>query len=408
MAKDVNKRKSIRHAKTVTEIVISAVIIAMGAYAVKTTLNRSSTVGTSPYMDVAGTTQNITEASTEAFDPNKIIFENKSFATKDKFKGDLILVNEDYEYFGGDEDLVSINGMIYDEEINCLIAYDDSAQIRSHVCRHLIDMMVGFNEATNYDDVLIEGAFRTNAEQQQLYDEDLELTGEDYSTRVALPGHSEHECGYALDFGINDEYTEYDGTGEYDWINKNCWKYGFILRYTEDKTDITKIKYEPWHYRYVGVPHAYYIYSNNLCLEEYVEFLKTHPYDGDHLKFKDDNGVNYEVYYVASDDGNDNTSVPVPSNRKYEISGNNADGFVVVVYTDEKTDGSQQAETSTAAPTTEDEENSDGDSGDENSDDSGSNEDSGNEDDSDLASDENYEDDYSGDNGDDGGDYYEE
>lgn len=84
MAKDVNKRKSIRHAKTVTEIVISAVIIAMGAYAVKTTLNRSSTVGTSPYMDVAGTTQNITEASTEAFDPNKIIFENKSFATKDR------------------------------------------------------------------------------------------------------------------------------------------------------------------------------------------------------------------------------------------------------------------------------------------------------------------------------------
>ena len=135
-----------------------------------------------------------------------------------------------------------------------------------------------------------------------------------------------------------------------------------------------------------------------------MEFLKTHPYDGDHLNFMDDNGVNYEVYYVASDDGNDNTSVPVPSNRKYEISGNNADGFVVVVYTDEKVDGSQQAEASTAAPTTEDEENSDGDDsfGNENGEDTGSDEDSGDEDNWDAGSGENYENDNNGD------DYYEE
>jgi D-alanyl-D-alanine carboxypeptidase len=319
-------------------------------------------VGNSPYLDVLSNTVEVTEAPTEEVDPNKIIFENTSVDTKSKYTGDLILVNEDYQYYSGDEDLVSINEMLEEEEITCYQGYDYSAQVRRNVYTHLTDMLVDFNKATNYDDVLIEGAYRTNETQQALYDEDLAATGNDTSDRVALPGHSEHECGYALDFGINADGVEYDGTGEYDWINKNCWKYGFILRYTEDKSSITKIQSEPWHYRYVGVPHAYYMYSNNLCLEEYIELLKSHSYDGEHLTFADDNGVNYEIYYVASDDGAETTTVPVPSDRKYEISGNNSDGFIVTVYTDEKIDKSAAQETTAAAATEADE--------DENTDDS--------------------------------------
>ena len=54
---------------------------------------------------------------------------------------------------------------------------------------------------------------------------------------------------------------------------ENCWKYGFILRYPPDKSDITGIVYEPWHYRYVGYGAAKYIYENNLTLEEYLEAI---------------------------------------------------------------------------------------------------------------------------------------
>ncbi|MBQ8297624.1 MAG: M15 family metallopeptidase [Ruminococcus sp.] len=357
MGKDVNKRKSIRRAKFLTELIISAVILGLGGYAIKTSLDRVTDVGSSPYVETTIAVQEITEPVIEAPDPNKIIYENISVVTKDKFKGDLILVNVDHQYFGGNEELVSINEKLDADGRETYRAYDNTAQILSKVYTPLSKLLDDFNAATGYDDVLIEGAFRTNERQQELYDNDLAATGNTTSDRVALPGHSEHECGYAVDFGINAEGVEYDGTGEYDWIDKNCWKYGFILRYAEEKTDITQIKYEPWHYRYVGVPHAYYMYTNDICLEEYIELLRDYTYESEHLKFSDENGTEYEIYFVPSDDGAETTLVPVPSDLKYEISGNNADGFIVTVYPGEKMVNTS-FQMSTEAPTTEAEETS--------------------------------------------------
>ena len=80
---------------------------------------------------------------------------------------------------------------------------------------------------------------------------------------VALPGTSEHELGLAAD--ING--ASYD---LYIWLQQNSWRYGFIQRYPEDKTDITGISHEPWHYRYVGMDAAKEIYESGLCLEEYL------------------------------------------------------------------------------------------------------------------------------------------
>lgn len=342
MAKDENKRKSIRRAKNITEIVISLVIIALGGYAVKTTLDRFTTVGEAPFVGDSEIDQDILEGTTEAIDPDKIIFENSTVSTKDKFKGNLILVNEDYQYYSGDEDLVSINEKLDEDGRTSYRAYDNTAQILSVVYTPLSEMLDDFYEETGISDILIEGAYRTNERQQELYDADLAATGNDTSDRVALPGHSEHECGYALDFGINDDESDYDGTGEYDWINQNCWKYGFILRYAEDKTDITNIKCESWHYRYVGIPHAYYMYTNDLCLEEYIELLRSYTYESEHLQFSDENGTEYEIYFVASDDSSETTTVPVPSGVKYEISGNNADGFIVTVYPNEKIEAASE------------------------------------------------------------------
>ena len=82
---------------------------------------------------------------------------------------------------------------------------------------------------------------------------------------VAVPGTSEHQTGLAVDI---------TGTQKmYDWLEKNSWKYGFILRYPDDKIEITGIKYEPWHFRYVGKSLAKEIYESGLCLEEYLEAL---------------------------------------------------------------------------------------------------------------------------------------
>ena len=84
---------------------------------------------------------------------------------------------------------------------------------------------------------------------------------------VAVPGTSEHQTGLAVDIG--------SGQKVYDWLAENSWKYGFILRYPEEKIDITGITYEPWHFRYVGKTMAKDVYDSGLCLEEYLEALKS-------------------------------------------------------------------------------------------------------------------------------------
>lgn len=351
MGRDVNKRKSMKRAKIITEICISLAILGVGGFMIKSAISRSQTLGTSPYVADSLADNETTDIAEATTDPNKIIFENTAVATKDKFKGSLILVNNNQQYFSGGENLVSINEKLGEDGRTSYVGNDNDMQILDVVYTPLSEMLDAFNAATGYNDIVIIGGYRTTDKQQELYDEDLASTGLDSSDRVALPGHSEHESGYALDFTTSTTW-DYDGTGEYDWINQNCWKYGFILRYQENKTEITQIKYEPWHYRYVGIPHAYYMYKNGLCFEEYTDLLRNYPYDSEHLKFTDDNGTAYEVYFVQSDDGADETYVPVPSSLKYDISGNNVDGFIVTVYTGETVEATEAAtEAPTEAPT---------------------------------------------------------
>ena len=97
-----------------------------------------------------------------------------------------------------------------------------------------------------------------------------------------MAGHSEHHTGLAFDtitpeyhrdvWSLDDRFAD---TEAYAWLSEHCWDYGFILRYPRDKQDITRIHFEPWHYRYVGVEHAQFMRDHNLCLEEYIALLRT-------------------------------------------------------------------------------------------------------------------------------------
>lgn len=93
---------------------------------------------------------------------------------------------------------------------------------------------------------------------------------------VTLPGSSEHQIGLALDI-VSSKYSlleqEFGETDAGIWLEAHAHEYGFIVRYPKDKEDITGIEYEPWHFRYVGVPAATYIYENHLTLEEFVQLL---------------------------------------------------------------------------------------------------------------------------------------
>ncbi len=130
---------------------------------------------------------------------------------------------------------------------------------------------------------LICSSYRTVERQQQLFDaqvkkylnmgysiDDAEAEAAKW---VAIPGTSEHHTALALDI-VATSYQILDSsqekTAEQKWLMANSYKYGFVLRYPKDKTDITGIVYEPWHYRFVGVEAAKEMYENKMCLEEYL------------------------------------------------------------------------------------------------------------------------------------------
>ena len=86
----------------------------------------------------------------------------------------------------------------------------------------------------------------------------------------AKPGHSEHQLGLSVDVeGSNLDYNKFEDSKEFKWMLNNSYKYGFILRYPKEKEYITGFKYEPWHYRYVGIKIAKEIHDKNITLEEY-------------------------------------------------------------------------------------------------------------------------------------------
>lgn len=89
---------------------------------------------------------------------------------------------------------------------------------------------------------------------------------------INKPGASEHNLGLAIDF--NKVTKDFENTSAFKWLVKNAEKYGFILRYKKEKENITYVDYEPWHWRYVGKEHAKAMNEKQMCLEEYIEYLK--------------------------------------------------------------------------------------------------------------------------------------
>jgi LAS superfamily LD-carboxypeptidase LdcB len=89
---------------------------------------------------------------------------------------------------------------------------------------------------------------------------------------LAIPGHSEHQTGLAVDFvqGTRTLTTDFEKTSSFAWLSQNAHEFGFILRYPSDKVEITGYDYEPWHFRFVGRTVASRIYEANICYEEYV------------------------------------------------------------------------------------------------------------------------------------------
>lgn len=239
----------------------------------------------------------------------------------DIYKGDLVLVNADYEYKfpEGDIDLVTL----FDNRNSYYDNGDFVTKLDGTVIGKLNQMMADFAEASSLSttDIFIIDGFRT-------YDEQVERHSSGKS-KTFEAGHSDYHTGRTFDMfrmGSDMIPSYFAAEGDCAWFAENAAQYGFIVRYPEGKEGSTGEKPRAYTYRYVGAPHAVYMKDNGLCLEEYISELKKHTKD-DPLAASAD-GTTYIMYYVpAAESGA--TEVPVPYDRYYDISGNNSDGFIV-------------------------------------------------------------------------------
>jgi len=272
-------------------------------------------------------------------------------------EGDLILVN--YQYAYADADTIALSNIYNDRTIvntansrKLLRVSRSDTSMTPKAFAALEQLAVDLREETGDENLLINSGHRGTASQQSVWDNYMAQYGEEYTkSYVAVPGYSEHHTGLACDLGF---YTDDGATisvADYEygwWLGANCARRGFILRYPEDKVGITGIAYEKWHFRYVGIPHAYAIDANNLCLEEYIDFIKTYTADGKMLHVKTDRSVTdvdvtaaelpkdngWLLYYVPMTEG-ESTEIRIPRDAQYEISGNNVDGYIVTITLDE-------------------------------------------------------------------------
>lgn len=166
-----------------------------------------------------------------------------------------------------------------------LVEVQPGQSVDARIVSDLKDMMSAA-ESEGYQ-LHIYSAFRDLRKQQSLFNDclkGLQEEGMDYQqafyeskARIALPGTSEHQTGLAVDIASKAySYLDEDRGKQKEtvWLAENCYRFGFVLRYPKDKENITGIRYEPEHFRYVGKTVAKFLTENDLVLEEFYDLLK--------------------------------------------------------------------------------------------------------------------------------------
>lgn len=234
----------------------------------------------------------------------------KVVPSKEVHKGDLLLVNKEYAVHedGVKKDIVNLGEQ--DDLVDGFVLLDRNTYLSKSVAKKF-KAMIKDAAKDGVNRFVISSGYRDLDKQEQLYKEH----GADY----ALPaGYSEHNLGLSLDVGSTQKEMKEADEGK--WLQENAWKYGFILRYPSNKTDVTGILYEPWHFRYVGLPHSAIMYKNDWVLEEYLDYLKSEGHIAVEV-----GQVKYNIsYYSAS-----NKSIVIKVGNEYDISGDNIGGIIV-------------------------------------------------------------------------------
>lgn len=239
---------------------------------------------------------------------------------KDIHTGDLILVNAQHPYH---EDAATHTYVP-------VHAAEPAILLERRAVNSLSMLM---DELDGWKEICAVSGWRSLEEQQEIYAQSLKDNGEEYTQKfVALPGCSEHQTGLAIDLGLKQDNIDFicpdfPDTGICQTFRERANQSGFIERYPQGKERITGIAHEPWHFRYVGTPHAEIISYHNFSLEEYHEFLKQYPY-GKKRYLYSSRGIHFSVSYLAARTEAD-TRFGIANHIAFSVSGNNMDGYII-------------------------------------------------------------------------------
>lgn len=233
--------------------------------------------------------------------------------------GYLILINEKYPYV---EDTKRLCLSASDRKNNGILLESKTSDALCNVMH-----MIG-----GWEKISIVSGWRSLHEQANIFNDSLKKRGAEFTEKfVAKPGYSEHQSGLAVDLGkkqrnIDFICPDFPYSGIYKRFRALSVKFGFIERYQKEKEKVTGIGYEPWHFRYVGIPHASIITEFNFALEEYVDFIRNYPYNTKKFEYRK-NGIYVLISYIKANESADTKFMidDIP----YSVSGNNVDGFIV-------------------------------------------------------------------------------
>ena len=207
------------------------------------------------------------QVALEDMNPEYIILANKHY-----------LLDKNY----APKDLVKVPSKHADGGIKWAVKPKDGQRLRKECAEALCAMNQAIRDDApeyGYRDLYLKSAYRSYSTQKTMYNNRLKKNHGKDDGWVSQPGASDHQTGLGCDVvpknwankAMNDKMMK---EPECQWMAEHCYEFGFIIRYPEDKQDITEINTEPWHLRYVGIPVATYIWEKNLCLEEFTEELQ--------------------------------------------------------------------------------------------------------------------------------------
>ncbi len=221
--------------------------------------------------------------------PAELKNNSKFIVPANKFVADLSAYEKYMNPENRDEYITLINtshplgeNYIPDDLIDISYTRNDrkAVQMREYAAKALDAMFIEM-KANGFTDVSVTSAYRSYDYQQQLFNNSLNTFKQSYdydtayaktAAQIAIPGTSEHQSGLCADLhNLPSASQRFEAEEAYKWLYTHCADFGFILRFPKDKSDITGIIFEPWHYRYVGRYHAQKIMKSGLCLEEYCE-----------------------------------------------------------------------------------------------------------------------------------------